>query len=283
MKFTQSCSEGIVHVKHDNNEYTLKSGQIDLGDSNVKYYSENTSATYIIGLNGNEDDNTSTKAVKISLGLPDEGAGESYVLTKDTEEPSGWTWTNTKDLALTNYVSIDIDNYNGTNYQYQQFVIEPPSNSGIDFSSGNYVFTALVDLNIYYSNVVETLQELDENNKHAFIVITSTPVDVIQNADIDIKKKWNSFSKWTEDVTATTTNVYHMSKVIPDIRFESNDGKLYLNLVKGKVSDMHLNVQSNEEHGVSFEEAWPSTQFDVRIIGTVTLLQYRKNTSSEAV
>ena len=197
VQFTDSLDTGIVHIE-DNN--VIESGPLPMTHQYFMY--NNTHSDYTNILCRTSDD-------KLGLfPLPDNTKRTSWVLTYSTfDDILSYKWTDIEEIGLTKYLTMNI---NGTSHI-------DINDSLLKYNATNYTYNAILDLVITYSNIIN-ISDIVKDGKNIYIVFSEGSLSTTDDIT-----DFQSFYKYTVNVTNTTTKEFHVSKFIPDIKINSTD------------------------------------------------------------
>lgn len=200
VRFTNSLDKGIIHVE-DNN--IIESGPII------------TSSQYFLF------DNTHSKYMDILCRTRDYKLG-AFPLPVSNEKRTSWVltysnfnnilsykWTDIEEVGLLKAVTMNIT------ADTQQITVNDTS-PVLKYDNAKYTYNATLDVDIIFNNIAD-INNIVKSNSNVFIIINAG-----QNPTTDNLSDFQSFCKYTVNVTDTTARKIHISKFIPNIVINDN-------------------------------------------------------------
>lgn len=200
VRFTNSLDKGIVHIE-DNN--IIESGPII------------TSSQYFLF------DNTHSKYMDILCRTRDYKLG-AFPLPVSNEKRTSWVltysnfnnilsykWTDIEEVGLLKAVTMNIA------ADKQQITVNDTS-SVLKYDNAKYTYNATLDIDIIFNNIAD-INNIVKSNSNVFIIINAGSISSTDNLS-----DFQSFCKYTVNVTDTTTRKIHISKFIPNININDN-------------------------------------------------------------
>lgn len=201
VQFTNSLDKGIIHVESNN---TIVSGPIHT--SSQYFLFDNTHSRYT-------DILCRTSDYKLgAFPLPEAGSKRtSWVLTySNFSNILSYKWTDVEEIGLTRAVTMKINSNTHT------MSVNDDSHT-LAYNADNYTYNATLDLNIIY-NSISDINNIVKSNSNVFIIFNAGTTSSTDNLS-----DFQSFCKYTINVTDTTTREIHVSKFIPNININSNN------------------------------------------------------------
>ena len=258
VRYTENINSGVMVIQpHDQINYI---GGTLLTPTSNYFKTTDMQSTYssILCISSNAD---GIKRLG-SFNLPDKNNSGSYVLsysnpnTKDAE----YTWTNIEDIALSKYITMSLIKETLS----PSYVINEDSNK-LNYDINNYVYNVIIDADIVID--IDTSNNIVKSeSSNLFIAVNGG-----KSFDTSFFSDYQTFCKYTINVTDTSTTQIHISKFIPDcnFNFKEVDGKkiprLCLTLIYRKID----NTPYDKSQINTFDDNTKS----FNITGTITITE----------
>lgn len=163
--------------------------------------------------------------------LPVKTQDGSYVLTYSDYniDKAVYTWTNIEDIALSKYITKSFTNAKLS----PSYVIDEDSNK-FKYNSTSYVYNVIIDADIVID--IDTSNNIIKSESSNLFIAVNGGNDLFK----DFFSDYQTFCKYTINVTDTSTTQIHISKFIPDFnfKFEKNiTPQLCLTLIYRKIDN----------------------------------------------
>ena len=229
VRYTENINSGVMVIQpHDNINYI---GGTLLTPTSNYFKTSDMQSTYssILCISSNAD---GIKRLG-SFNLPDKNNSGSYVLSySNPTKDAKYTWTNIEDIALSKYITKSFINAKLS----PSYVVDEDSNK-FKYNSTNYVYNVIIDADIVID--IDTSNNIVKSeSSNLFIAVNGG-----KSFDTSFFSDYQTFCKYTINVTDTSTTQIHISKFIPDcnFNFKEVDGKktprLCLTLIYRKIDN----------------------------------------------
>lgn len=151
--------------------------------------------------------------------------------------------------------------------------------------TANRKFMAIIDIDVIYNNVTY-VSDIIKSDKYLFILFntpTQCSIDISGGNSGSVSSP-TDFVNFSENITTTTSKVFHVSKVITDLYFiNQNDffisifminNSIY-NYINGSTNDT-LKEAFNSYGNYNFLNDDNSNNTDIQLVGSVTFVEYMK-------
>ena len=151
--------------------------------------------------------------------------------------------------------------------------------------TANRKFMAIIDIDVIYDNVTY-VSDIIKNNKYLFIIFntpTQCSIDISGGTNGSVSSP-TDFVNFSENITTTTSKVFHVSKVITDLYFINQNhffisifmlnNSIY-NYINGSTNDT-LKEAFNSYGNYNFLNDDNSNNTDIQLVGSVTFVEYMK-------
>lgn len=253
VKYTENINSGVMVIQEDENHINYIGGTLLTPTSNY-FKTTDSQNTYSSILCKTNDDPSCLG----SFDLPDNINSGSYVLTySNPTKDAKYTWTNIEDIALSKYITMSFTNAKLS----PSYVIDEDSNK-FKYNSTNYVYNVIIDADIVID--IDTSNDIIKSeSSNLFIAVNGG-----ESFDTSLFPNYQTFCKYTINVTDTSTTQIHISKFIPDFNFKTVDGKkipqLCLTLIYRKIDNTSYNNTQINTFG---------TTKSFYITGTITITE----------
>lgn len=210
------------------------------------------------------------------------------------------SWLNMDNINASNYVTKSFDTKNlpdntvsfASNYIY---VVsgDIPSIQFIDNTLNynvNKKYIALLDIDVIY-NDISVMSDLVKSSNYLFLTFNTNSQGKINNTGTgtydNIISDYKSLEKYTENITTTTSKVFHVSKVITDLYFNDYPCYFYISLFKFNKKIYSITSEGNNTFNEFFDNENNYTSSvsllntdtfsqNIRLVGSVTIMEYIK-------
>lgn len=255
VRFTNSLDKGIVHIE-DNN--IIESGPII------------TSSQYFLF------DNTHSKYMDILCRTRDYKLG-AFPLPVSNEKHTSWVltysnfnnilsykWTDIEEVGLLKAVTMNIA------ADKQQITVNDTS-PVLKYDNAKYTYNATLDVDIIFNNIAD-INNIVKSNSNVFIIINAG-----QNPTTDNLSDFQSFCKYTVNVTDTTTRKIHISKFIPNIDINDNkstEASYCISFVTIPITEIYNTDDINHDiDKIKADITQLSNTVSLQIYGTLTITE----------
>ena len=254
VRYTNNINSGVMVIQpHDNDNYIFG----DLLTPTSNYFKTSTLQSNYTSILCKTNDDPSCLG---SFDLPDNKNSGSYVLSySNPTKDAKYTWTNIEDIALSKYITKSFTNAKLS----PSYVIDEDSNK-FKYDSTNYVYNVIIDADIVID--IDTSNDIIKSeSSNLFIAVNGG-----ESLDTSLFPNYQTFCKYTINVTDTSTTQIHISKFIPDFnfKFKTVDGKkipqLCLTLIYRKIDNTSYNNTQINTFG---------TTKSFYITGTITITE----------
>ena len=254
VRFTNSLDIGIVHVE-DNN--IIDSGSLIM--SSQYFLFDNTHSKYM-------DILCRTSDYKLgAFPLPEVGRKRtSWVLTySNFNGILSYKWTDIEEVGLSKGVTMNINNDTPT-------ISVNDTSRVLKYDDTNYTYNATLDLNIIFNNISD-INNIVKSSSNIFIIFNADTVSSVENI-VDFQ----SFCKYTVNVTDTTTKEIHVSKFIPsiDINYNTITNATYcISFVTIPTADIYVDKDKHNIGTITNNMKPLSDDVSLQIYGTLTITE----------
>lgn len=257
VRYTDNINSGVMVIQpHDHINYI---GGTLLTPTSNYFKTTDMQSTYssILCISSNAD---GIKRLG-SFNLPDKNNSGSYVLSySNPTKDAKYTWTNIENIALSKYITMSL---NETALS-PSYVIDENSNK-FKYDSINYVYNVIIDADIVID--IDTSNNIIKSeSSNLFIAVNGG-----ESLDTSLFPNYQTFCKYTINVTDTSTTQIHISKFIPDFNFKFKttvDGKKIPQLC---LTLIYRKIDNNTSYDKSQINIFDTKSFN--ITGTITITE----------
>ena len=251
VRYTNNINSGVMVIQpHDHINYI--SGTLLTPTSNY-FKTTDSQNTYSSILCKSNDKRLG------SFDLPDKNQDGSHVLTYSNHEAK-YTWTNIEDIALSKYITMSLDKATLS----PSCVINENSNK-FKYDSSNYVYNVIIDADIVI-NIDTSNDIVKSKSSNLFIAVNGG-----ESFDTSLISDYQTFCKYTINVTDTSTTQIHINKFIPDFNF------IFKEVVGKKIPQLCLTLFYRTINNTSYDKSQFNTFDDdtksFNITGTITITE----------
>lgn len=255
VRFTNSLDKGIVHIE-DNN--IIESGPII------------TSSQYFLF------DNTHSKYMDILCRTRDYKLG-AFPLPVSNEKRTSWVltysnfnnilsykWTDIEEVGLLKAVTMNIA------ADTQQITVKDTS-LVLKYDNAKYTYNATLDVDIIFNNIAD-INNIVKSNSNVFIIFNAGSISSTNNLS-----DFQSFCKYTVNVTDTTARKIHISKFIPNININDNIigvAKYWISFVTIPTADIYVDKFGSQDISTIINDITQlSNTVSLQTYGTLTITE----------
>ena len=204
---------------------------------------------------------------------------------------------------------LNMDNINASNYITKSFDTEEFTNTNIVDNvsiTSNYIYVvggnitsiqfidntlnynvnkkyiALLDIDVIY-NDISVMSDLVKSSNYLFLTFNTNSQGKINNTGTgtydNIISDYKSLEKYTENITTTTSKVFHVSKVITDLYFNDYPCYFYISLFKFNTK-IYENITNFFDTNTNYSSVsllnTDTFSQNIRLVGSVTIMEYIK-------
>lgn len=240
----------------------------------------------------------------------------TIILYKTGQATTTISYTLQYNPTTNEYSWLNMDNINASNYVTKSFDTKNLPDNTVSITSNNiYVvagditsiqfidntlnynvnkkYIALLDIDVIYNDIT-VMSDLVKSSNYLFLTFNTNSQGKINNTGTgtydNIISDYKSLEKYTENITTTTSKVFHVSKVITDLYFNDYPCYFYISLFQFNKKIYEITLIDNDNFNTFFKtENNTSENYtpvslsntntfsqNIRLVGSVTIMEYIK-------
>lgn len=230
----------------------------------------------------------------------------TIILYKTGQATTTISYTLQYNPTTNEYSWLNMDNINASNYVTKSFDTKDLTDDDISITSnfiyvagGNTItsiqfidntlnynvnkkYIALLDIDVIYNDIT-VMSDLVKSSNYLFLTFNTNSQGKINtgtNTYDNVISDYKSLEKYTENITTTTSKVFHVSKIITDLYFNDYPCYFYISLFEfnKKIYENVTNffTTASNYSPVNLLSTDNTLSQNIRLVGSVTIMEYIK-------